>query len=129
MAVPWIMAMGFSAGVCEEVLFRGFIQNGLHNHWGPLKAVIVTAILFGVFHLDPWRSPGAALLGLLAGYLVVRTGSLYTAITLHMTSNTLGQVLSFTDTLPEDNTQWLLLIGLSLVLIFIVLVIMEKMKK
>ncbi|MBU7029547.1 MAG: hypothetical protein HXS48_21625 [Theionarchaea archaeon] len=56
-------------------------------------------------------------------------GSLYTAITLHMTSNTLGQVLSFTNMLPEDNTQWLLLIGLSLVLIFIVLVIMERMKK
>jgi len=127
--IPWILALGFSAGVCEEILFRGFIQKGLHNYWGPLKAVVVTALLFGVFHLDPWRIPSAVLLGLFAGYLVVRTGSLYSAIVLHMTSNTFGQVLAFADKLPKNSVQWQLALAVALVLVFIVLVTAEKTKK
>nr|NIO22391.1 CPBP family intramembrane metalloprotease [Candidatus Aenigmarchaeota archaeon] len=71
--IPWILGMAFSAGICEETLFRGFIQNGLERSWGPSKALVVASILFGVFHLDPWRSPAAVFIGLLAGYLLLRT--------------------------------------------------------
>ncbi len=127
--IPWILALGFSAGVCEEVLFRGFIQNGLNNYWGPMKAVIVAAVLFGVFHLDPWRTPSAVLLGLMAGYLLIRTGSLYSAILVHMTSNSFGQILSFTNKLPQDNVQWLSWVAVSLVLVFIVVVYIEMKRK
>jgi membrane protease YdiL (CAAX protease family) len=124
--ISWILVVGVSAGVCEEVLFRGFIQTGLENRWGAVKAVVVTAILFGLFHLDPWRIPGVILLGLLIGYMVMRTGSLYTAVMVHATSNTLGQVLSFTGNLPGSADQWMASVGVSVVLIFIVLIVIEK---
>ncbi len=127
--VPWILAIGLSAGICEEVLFRGFIQNGLQKYWGALKAVVVAALLFGVFHLDPWRIPSAIVLGLLAGYLLVRTRSLYTAMILHGTSNTLGQVLAFTGNLPETNVQWFLVLVVSLGLISLVLFAAERTRK
>lgn len=127
--IPWVLAMGVSAGICEEALFRGFIQNGLQNYWGPVKAVVITAVLFGLFHLDPWRTPSAILLGLLAGYLLVRTRSLYAPIVLHATSNTLGQVLAFTDNLPQTNDQWVMALSMSAVLIIAVLVIAERTKK
>lgn len=127
--IPWLLGIAVSAGICEEVLFRGFIQNGLHNYWGPLKAVVVTAILFGVFHVDPWGSPGAALFGLFAGYLFVRTGSLYTTIVLHMTANTVSQILEFTEMLPENTGQLLVSLVISLVLILIVITFLEKTKR
>ncbi|MGD2248846.1 MAG: type II CAAX endopeptidase family protein [Candidatus Methanofastidiosia archaeon] len=124
--IPWIVVLGISAGICEEVLFRGFIQTGLDNHWGTVKAVVVTAVLFGLFHLDPWRTPGAIILGLLPGYLVMRTGSLYTAIVVHATSNTLGQILSFGGYLPGTAGQWIVSVGVSVLLILIVVIFMEK---
>lgn len=127
--IPWILAIGFSAGFCEEALFRGFIQSGLQTRWRPLTAVIITAVLFGVFHLDPWRIPSATLLGLLAGYLVIRTGSLYTAIILHTTSNTLGQILEFANKLPNTQVQWAAALILSVGLTCITLFIVERKKK
>jgi membrane protease YdiL (CAAX protease family) len=41
-------------------------------------AVIIGAILFAAFHLDPFRFffPGVSM-GLLLGYLTLRSGSLY----------------------------------------------------
>lgn len=118
--------MGFSAGFCEEVLFRGFIQNGLHRHWGAVKAVMATTTLFAVFHLDPWRTPAIILFGLLAGYLLVRTGSLFTAMAFHMTANSLGQVLAFTQAFPEQDVEWAFVSVVSVVFISITLFVTEK---
>jgi membrane protease YdiL (CAAX protease family) len=126
--IPWILAVAFSAGICEEILYRGFIQNGLHNHWGPAKGLIGATVLFTVAHLDPWRTPAVILIGLLAGYLLIRTGSLYSAIAAHMTANTISNVLGFTGTFPEGS-QWFLVLAVSLILLFCVLVIIEKERK
>jgi membrane protease YdiL (CAAX protease family) len=93
--IPWIFGIAFSAGICEEVLFRGFVQNGLEKSWGTKKALIVSSIIFGVFHLDPWRSPAAILLGLVAGYLLLKTRSLLTPIAFHISTNSIGQILTF----------------------------------
>jgi membrane protease YdiL (CAAX protease family) len=127
--IPWILAVAFSAGICEEILYRGFIQNGLHNHWGPAKGLIVATILFTIAHLDPWRTPAVILIGLMAGYLLIRTGSLYSAIAVHMTANTTSNVLAFTETFPEGTAQWVLVLGVSLILVLVVLVFMEMERK
>jgi membrane protease YdiL (CAAX protease family) len=127
--IPWILAFAFSAGICEEILFRGFIQNGLHTHWGPAKALIVATILFTVAHMDPWRTPAVILLGLMAGYLLIRTGFLYSAIAVHMTANTISNVLSFTETFPESTDQWLLVLTVSFLLVLVVLIVMERGRK
>lgn len=126
--VPWVLGVGFSAGFCEEVLFRGFIQNGLHRHWGAVKALTTTTILFAVFHLDPWRSPATILFALLAGYLLIRTGSLFTAMASHMATNSLGQVLAFTQTFPKNDIEWALVTAISLVFVLVTLYLTEKLK-
>ena len=127
--IPWVFGMGFSAGFCEEVLFRGFIQNGLYRRWGAVKAVMTTTILFAVFHLDPWRIPATILFGLLAGYLLVRTSSLFTAMASHITVNSLAQVLAFTQAFPEKDVEWALVSVLSVVLILITLYVTEKTRR
>jgi membrane protease YdiL (CAAX protease family) len=93
--ILWILGIAFSAGICEEILFRGFVQNGLEKSWGTKKALIAASIIFGVFHLDPWRSPAAILLGLVAGYLLLKTRSLLTPIAFHISTNSVGQILTY----------------------------------
>lgn len=124
--VPWVLGMGFSAGFCEEILFRGFIQNGLCRRWGKVKAVTITAILFAVFHVDPWRGPGILLFGLLVGYLLTRTGSLFTSMAFHVAANSLSQVLAFTQTFPTSDVEWALVTILSVLLVSITLYLTEK---
>lgn len=124
--IPWVLGMGFSAGFCEEVLFRGFIQNGFDRRWGAVKAVTATTILFAVFHLDPWRAPALILFGFLVGYLLVRTGSLFTSIAFHVAANSLSQVLAFTQTFPTSDVEWVLVTIISVVLVSITVYLTER---
>ena len=52
----------------EEILFRGIIQKGLINKvLKPAKAIIFSSLAFGIFHLNPWQTVNAFLLGLVLG--------------------------------------------------------------
>jgi membrane protease YdiL (CAAX protease family) len=76
----------------EEVMFRGTIFQALLERFGPPVAIISTSILFGVAHL---MNPGISILailnvvlaGILLGSLVVRTQSLWAAISFHVVWN------------------------------------------
>jgi membrane protease YdiL (CAAX protease family) len=72
------LALALSAGVCEEIFFRGLMQKRL-GVWGQ-------AILFGLFHLSygtPLQVLVPAALGLLYGFLVKRGAPLWVPITAH----------------------------------------------
>tara|TARA_R110002072_G_scaffold927_1_gene7418 strand:- start:93688 stop:94350 length:663 start_codon:yes stop_codon:yes gene_type:complete len=51
-----LVVVSLFAGVGEELLFRGFLQNWLGGH-GLLVALVVPNVLFGLLH---WISPGYA---------------------------------------------------------------------
>ncbi len=83
------------AGFCEEFAFRGFLQSIFSRRLGGVKAILLTAFLFAVMHLDPWSFAGVFLLGLFLGYLVHLTGNLWTAIFVHAFSNGLSFSMAF----------------------------------
>ncbi|MCX7749626.1 MAG: CPBP family intramembrane metalloprotease [Clostridia bacterium] len=89
-----VLVIGLSAGVCEEILFRGTIQRGFER-FGPVIAILVTAFLFGLMHLDFQRLLGTFLLGGLIGFLVYRSNSLFTGMLAHFTNNSIAVVLSY----------------------------------
>jgi sodium transport system permease protein len=73
--------------VCEEILFRGYILDGLTRKWGASIGIVITGILFGAFHLDPFRMIPASLLGILFGIIVFRKGSIFYGIIAHLVNN------------------------------------------
>lgn len=81
------------APVMEELLFRGLILRGLVGNHGAVGGVVLTAVLFGVIHLNPAQVVGATLLGVLAGLLVVAGRSVYPAIGFHALNNLLALLL------------------------------------
>jgi uncharacterized protein len=74
-----------TAGVCEEVLFRGFLLWYVAVWTGPVTAVILSSLLFGAGHiyLGLDQAPKTALAGLIFAVLAVTSGSLWPAILLH----------------------------------------------
>jgi hypothetical protein len=89
--------------VCEEMLFRGFLQSGLERLLGrPARAVAAGALIFGVFHLDPWRFVGIVVLGLFLGHLRSATGSLLPAIVAHAANNIVSVTLAASGRLAEE---------------------------
>ncbi|MGB9688291.1 CPBP family intramembrane glutamic endopeptidase [Thermogutta sp.] len=89
-----ILFIGVAPGICEEVLFRGYVQTGLTRRWGPWRGALVTAILFGAMHLNFLQGAFATLLGLYLGLLTERTGSVIPAMILHGTNNVLATVMA-----------------------------------
>lgn len=79
-----------AAPVFEELLFRGFLLEGLR--WSPLKdfgAVFVTAAIWAVVHMQYELFEIATIfaIGIILGFARIRTGSLYTTIILHSLMN------------------------------------------
>lgn len=77
-------------GICEEILFRGFVLRGLGRRMHPALAVLWTAVLFGLFHFDLYRLLPTTVLGLALGGLVWLTGSLWPSILLHVANNSIA---------------------------------------
>jgi membrane protease YdiL (CAAX protease family) len=79
-------ALVIVAPVVEELLFRGVLQGSLERHLGSWTGVVTTALVFGVLH-GQLRFLPVSLLGLLMGYMVMRTGSLLAGILAHSVHN------------------------------------------
>ncbi|MEA2095458.1 MAG: ABC transporter permease subunit/CPBP intramembrane protease [Candidatus Cloacimonadota bacterium] len=88
-----IFVVGVLPGICEEVMFRGFILSALRKK-GLWYGIILSAILFGAFHLDPFRFLPVTLLGVWLGYLAVKTNSLYVPILAHFAQNSLAILIT-----------------------------------
>ncbi|MDE3001204.1 MAG: type II CAAX endopeptidase family protein [Gemmatimonadota bacterium] len=74
----------------EEVLFRGVILIGLLANQRRSLAVFWSALLFALFHLNPWQFPAAFVLGFVFAFWVIQTGSLLPAIAGHAINNFLA---------------------------------------
>jgi sodium transport system permease protein len=73
--------------VCEEALHRGVLMRGLLTRFGPVTAIVTSGLLFGVFHLSPYRFVWTATLGVLLGWIAYRSGSLISSIVAHGMTN------------------------------------------
>ncbi|MCM1040575.1 MAG: CPBP family intramembrane metalloprotease [Roseburia sp.] len=71
----------------EEFVFRGVIYNGYKNSSSVLRAVICSALLFGLMHLNFNQAVYAIAIGIMFALLVEATGSLWASVTAHMLFN------------------------------------------
>jgi len=73
-------------GICEELLFRGFLMRFFEGKklW---YTVLASAVLFAIFHLDPFRLLPTFLLGTLLGWLALRSGSIVNSMLSHTLNN------------------------------------------
>ena len=97
MSAPWIgpaLAV-IIAPLTEEVIFRGLILRGLLGRWKPWTAITVSAALFALMHFNPAQTPVALGLGLLLGWIYVRTRSLGLCMLGHAVNNSASFPLSF----------------------------------
>jgi hypothetical protein len=81
------------APLCEEAAFRGYVQSALFTRRRPGAAIVLSALLFALMHLDPVRFPAVLALGAFFGWLAWRAGSLWPAVAAHAANNGIGSAL------------------------------------
>lgn len=90
-----ILAVAIAAPIVEEILFRGIILRGFLQHYSTRKAILVSALLFGLFHLNPWQFFGAFVAGIVTAWWFVKTRSLVMPIFIHVLYNSMSYILRF----------------------------------
>lgn len=75
------------AAFFEEIVFRGLVLKGLLNRYSPKKAIIYSAIAFGVIHLNLPQGLNAFVIGLVFGIIYYYTRSLPLCMAMHATNN------------------------------------------
>ena len=73
--------------LCEEIFCRGYLLSGLRGRGRTSFAIIASAVLFGILHLDPGRLLTTTCLGALLAVVVIRSGSILPAMLLHFLNN------------------------------------------
>ncbi|MCA9652188.1 MAG: CPBP family intramembrane metalloprotease [Myxococcales bacterium] len=93
----WIalLANALQPAVVEELAFRGVIFGALERVMEPRTVVVVTALMFTVLHLAMLGFVFLVAMGLLLGWLRLRSGSLYPAMWLHLCHNAVMLVLQW----------------------------------
>jgi len=75
------------APVLEEMLFRGLVLRSFLQQYSRRLAILGSALLFGLAHMNIYQFLCASILGLVCAWLYDKTRSLWPGIALHASSN------------------------------------------
>lgn len=75
--------------LCRGIMLRGMIETGMN----PAKAILWSAFIFGVIHMNPWQALPAFLLGTLFGWLYYKTRCIWVPVILHVLNNSISTLL------------------------------------
>lgn len=92
--ILYVLAFAVTPAFVEEICFRGIVMQSLRR-FGDIFALVTSALIFGVFHLNLVQMPYAFIMGLCIGYFVMRTGSLWVGVIIHFINNGLVVLMEF----------------------------------
>ncbi len=90
-----LVAVGITAGVVEEPIFRGVVLRGMGSVWGRRKAICLTALAFSLIHMDLVGAPSRFVVGVLLAMLAWRSGSILPGVFAHAGYNGAALLLAF----------------------------------
>ncbi len=100
---PWLflLAVAVAPGVIEELCFRGYLFSALLRVLSPARTIVVTSLLFGLFHVLTGSSllierfVPTTLVGLFLGWVAYRCGSVWPGMALHVIYNGFLNLVAF----------------------------------
>lgn len=120
------------APIFEEMIFRARLYNILSRNTSPLVSASLSAIVFGVVHMEPIVVVEALVVGVVLSYYYLSKRSIFLPVILHMFNNAVGYILivmsyrgeSFRSIISSEKLQlWVYLACAAVVVIGAVVVI------
>ncbi|MEM7455634.1 MAG: type II CAAX endopeptidase family protein, partial [Planctomycetota bacterium] len=96
-----LIAFSVIPAICEEWFFRGFLLRGLLNRMSRWRAIIISAVLFGLFHTLSGsvvafdRLIPTIAIGIILGYVCYKSNSIVPGVVLHMLHNGIVVFLAY----------------------------------
>lgn len=99
------LQLSITAGICEEILYRGFLMHVFCQAIGQWPALVLTSIVFGLGHAYQGTSGMAksGFVGLVLGLLALFSGSILVGMVLHAVLDlTSGRIMQAAVNLPQN---------------------------
>jgi len=90
-----IITISIIPSICEEVMFRGYIQRSFGFKFKPHIAALLTAIFFALYHFNPYGLIPLAIIGFYLGFAAYLSESLVIPIIIHFLNNFFAVMLYF----------------------------------
>jgi len=81
-----LLVVALVPAVSEELLFRGLVQRNLEDAAG-WKGPVITGIIFGLYHFNPFTLVPLVALGVYFGFIVYRSGNITLSMSAHFFNN------------------------------------------
>lgn len=86
-----IIAISFVGPIVEELVFReAIIRSLLHHHVHRWQAILISALAFGLIHINPAQIPFAFAMGVILAIIYVKTRSILITSFVHILNNSLA---------------------------------------
>jgi sodium transport system permease protein len=105
-----LAVIALTPAICEELAFRGFILSGFRHFGRKWRAILFSAVFFGLAHGLLQQSLIAFVVGTVIGYIAVQTGSIWPCMAFHLVNNSIGVFISRVT--PEVQEQYPILLTL-----------------
>ncbi len=105
-----LAVMAMVPAICEELAFRGFVLSGFRHLGRKWRAILFSAVFFGMAHGLLQQSIVAFVVGVVIGYIAVQTGSIWPCMVFHLVNNSLGVLIARVT--PELQSQYPILLKL-----------------
>lgn len=89
-----IFTTAFLPGLVEETIFRGALYSRIRKA-NPIKGILLSALFFGIAHMNFQQFCYAFFLGIVFGFLVEATDSIISSMTAHMIFNGSSLLLTY----------------------------------
>ena len=99
-----ILMVALTPALCEELLFRGYVQSRLTRAFPPVMGILFSSLAFAAFHMDPVHIIAVVPLGLFLGWLTWQSGSLFPAMLAHFGNNLVSVLAAIIAPTPDSST-------------------------
>src|SRR5690606_17045387 len=86
-SIFYFISIVFITPILEEIYFRGIILSQLNKIYNVFWSILISSLLFSIYHMDYEQSQISLFFGLLSGYLYAKTNNLFISVLLHSLIN------------------------------------------
>lgn len=110
----------------EELLFRGLIYNRLKKISDSSIAAYVSAIIFGVYHLNLVQGIYTFIIGILLVFVYEKYNSLWAPYMLHMAANAMAVIINYLPISVKINNYWYIKLPVMIIEVAILAMVVYK---
>ena len=93
--LPALLIVGVLPAIAEEAAFRGFMFGTLKQKTKLWIAIVVSAALFGLYHMNILQFFVGLYMGCIMAYMVYKSRSIFTSALFHFLNNSLSVVFTY----------------------------------